>query len=78
MGTNNGLQALEWESVVQQRASREPIRKGDRIIFYTWFGGFGSMAFNSVIRGKGTAARFDAPDSTACNKICEAIQVAFW
>ncbi len=96
IGFNVDLQALEWGSVVQRRASREPIDKGGWNIFYTWLGGFGNItpAPSIALRGNGTAAWFgwaknpkieelysawfEAPDQAAQQKICEAMQVAFW
>jgi peptide/nickel transport system substrate-binding protein len=96
IGFNVDLQSMEWGSVVQRRASKEPIDKGGWNIFYTWLGGFGNItpAPNISIRGNGTAAWFgwptnekmeellsswfDAPDQAAQQKICEAMQVAFW
>ena len=96
IGFNLDLQALDWGSVVQRRASREPTSKGGWNIFYTFLGGFGNIspAPNIAIRGNGTAAWFgwptnaqleelhnawfDAPDVAAQQKICEAMQKAFW
>jgi peptide/nickel transport system substrate-binding protein len=96
IGFNIDLQSMEWGSVVQRRASREPPDKGGWNIFYTWLGGFGNIspAPNIAIRGNGTAAWFgwptnerieelypqwfEAPDAAAQQKICEAMQVAFW
>jgi peptide/nickel transport system substrate-binding protein len=95
-GFNIDLQAIEWGSVVQRRASRELPAKGGWNIFYTFLGGFGNIspAPNIAIRGNGTAAWFgwptngkieelysswfDAPDVAAQQKICEAMQIAFW
>jgi peptide/nickel transport system substrate-binding protein len=95
-GFNIDLQAIEWGSVVQRRASREPPAKGGWNIFYTYLGGFGNIspAPNIAIRGNGTAAWFgwatndkieelysswfEAPDVAAQQKICEAMQIAFW
>ena len=58
IGFNVDFQALEWGTVVQRRASREPIDKGGWNIFYTWLGGFGNVspAPNIAIRGTGTGA----------------------
>ena len=58
IGFNIDLQALEWGTVVQRRASREPIDKGGWNIFYTYLGGFGNVspAPNIAIRGNGTPA----------------------
>lgn len=96
IGFNVDLQSMEWGSVVQRRASREPPDKGGWNIFFTWLGGFGNIspAPNIAIRGNGTGAWFgwptntkieelwsqwfDAPDPASQQKICEAMQVAFW
>jgi peptide/nickel transport system substrate-binding protein len=95
-GFNIDLQVMDWPSVVQRRASREPPAKGGWNIFYTYLGGFGNIspAPNISIRGNGTAAWFgwptndkieelysswfEAPDIAAQQKICEAMQIAFW
>jgi peptide/nickel transport system substrate-binding protein len=63
MGFNTDLQALEWGSVVQRRASREPTDRGGWNIFYTYLGGFGNVspAPNIAIRGNGTGAWFGWP-----------------
>jgi len=89
-------QSMDFGTVVQRRASKEPIDKGGWNIFYTWLGGFSNIspAPNNAIRGNGTAAWFgwpdnakmealydswfDAPDLDAQQKICEAMQIAFW
>ncbi len=96
IGFNVDLQAIDWGSVVQRRASREPIDKGGWNIFFTFLGGFGNIspAPNIAIRGNGTgawfgwpnnpqiedlySAWFEAPDQAAQQKICEAMQIAFW
>ncbi len=63
IGFNVDMQALEWGTVVQRRASREPIDKGGWNIFYTYLGGFGNVspAPNIAIRGNGTSAWFGWP-----------------
>ena len=43
IGFNTDFQALEWGTVVQRRASKEPIDKGGWNIFYTYLGGFGNI-----------------------------------
>jgi peptide/nickel transport system substrate-binding protein len=60
IGFNVDLQALEWGTVVQRRASMEPVDKGGWNIFYTWLGGFGNIspAPNIALRGNGKAAWF--------------------
>ena len=63
IGFNVDFQALEWGSVVQRRASREPIDKGGWNVFYTTLGGVGNIspAVSVAIRGNGTAAWFGWP-----------------
>ncbi len=63
IGFNVDLQALEWGTVVQRRASKEPIDKGGWNIFYTYLGGFGNVspAPNIAIRGNGAGAWFGWP-----------------
>jgi peptide/nickel transport system substrate-binding protein len=63
IGFNIDFQSLEWGTVVQRRASREPIDKGGWNIFYTYLGGFGNIspAPNIAIRGNGAKAWFGWP-----------------
>ena len=63
IGMNVDFQSLEWGTVVQRRASREPNDKGGWNIFYTWLGGFGNLgpAASIGIRGAGTASWFGWP-----------------
>ncbi|HEY3848106.1 MAG TPA: ABC transporter substrate-binding protein [Acetobacteraceae bacterium] len=44
IGMNTDFQALEWGTVVQRRASKEPIDKGGWNVFYTFLGGFGNIS----------------------------------
>ena len=63
MGMNVDVQALEWGTVVQRRASQEAIDKGGWNIFMTNLGGNSNVspAASSAIRS-GTAAWFGWPD----------------
>jgi peptide/nickel transport system substrate-binding protein len=74
IGFNVDLQAMEWGSVVQRRASREPIDKGGWNIFYTWLGGFGNIspAPNIAIRGNGSAAWFGWPTNAKMEELVSA------
>jgi peptide/nickel transport system substrate-binding protein len=56
LGFNTDFQSMEWGTVVQRRASQEPIDKGGWNIFFTYLGGFGNIspAPNIAIRGTGT------------------------
>ena len=60
IGFNVDLQSMEWGSVVQRRASMEPVDKGGWNIFYTWLGGFGNIspAPSISLRGNGKSAWF--------------------
>jgi peptide/nickel transport system substrate-binding protein len=63
LGMNVDLQALDWGTVVQRRASKEPIDKGGWNIFYTYLGGIGNIspAPDIALRGNGAAAWFGWP-----------------
>lgn len=70
-GFNVDVQPMEWGSVVQRRASREPVDKGGWNIFYTWLGGFGNIspAPNIAIRGNGTGAWFGWPTNAKIEEL---------
>ena len=74
IGFNTDLQALEWGTVVQRRASREPIDKGGWNIFYTYLGGFGNVspAPDIAIRGNGTSAWFGWPTNPKMEALYDA------
>ncbi len=74
MGFNIDLQSLEWGTVVQRRASREPIDKGGWNIFYTYLGGFGNVspAPDIAIRGNGTSAWFGWPTNPKMETLYDA------
>jgi peptide/nickel transport system substrate-binding protein len=58
IGINAELQDTDWGSVVQRRASKEPVEKGGWSVFHTWF--TGGFILNPVVsapfRGQGGAA----------------------
>jgi peptide/nickel transport system substrate-binding protein len=60
IGINVELQATDWGSVVQRRATREPVEKGGWSVFHTWF--TGGFILNPVVtapfRGVGAAGWF--------------------
>ncbi len=60
IGINADLQATDWGSVVQRRASKEPVEKGGWSIFHTWFtGGFiVNPVVSAPFRGQGAAGWF--------------------
>ena len=63
MGFNLDFQTLEWGTVVQRRASKEPIDKGGWSIFMTFLGGAGNVSpgANTSLRGNGPGAWFGWP-----------------
>ena len=74
IGFNVDFQALEWGTVVQRRASKEPIDKGGWNIFYTYLGGFGNVspAPNIAIRGNGAGAWFGWPTNPKIEELYDA------
>ena len=63
IGMNVDYQNMDWGTVVQRRASKEPIDKGGWNIFFTYLGGQGNVgpASNIAIRGSGGNAWFGWP-----------------
>jgi peptide/nickel transport system substrate-binding protein len=74
IGLNIDVVAVEWGTVVQRRASREPIEKGGWNIFYTYLGGAGNLspAGMSAQRGNGTSAWFGWPSMPKVEELREA------
>jgi peptide/nickel transport system substrate-binding protein len=88
IGINAELQDTDWGSVVQRRATREPVQKGGWSVFHTWF--TGGFILNPVVtapfRAQGAAGWFgwydnpkvqqlDAKDEDSRKKIAATIQV---
>ncbi|MCW3475024.1 ABC transporter substrate-binding protein [Limobrevibacterium gyesilva] len=73
IGMNVDYVAVDWGTVVQRRASREPIDKGGWNIFLTNLGGTGNVspAASSAIRS-GPAAWFGWPDNPKMEELREA------
>ncbi len=63
LGMNVDFQALEWGTVVQRRASKEPVDKGGWSIFHTFLGGMGNVtpAAGFALRASGGDAWFGWP-----------------
>jgi peptide/nickel transport system substrate-binding protein len=60
IGMNVDLQETDWGTVVQRRASREPVEKGGWSIFHT-FGpatAYANPAISALVRGQGAAGWF--------------------
>ena len=60
IGMNVDLQESDWGTVVQRRASREPVEKGGWSIFHTTgsASGWSSPAVSELIRGRGASGWF--------------------
>jgi peptide/nickel transport system substrate-binding protein len=63
IGMNVDYQNMDWGTVVQRRASKEPVDKGGWNIFFTFLGGQGNIspASDIAIRGSGGDAWFGWP-----------------
>jgi peptide/nickel transport system substrate-binding protein len=74
IGMNVDFQALDWGTVVQRRASRQPIDKGGWNIFYTFLGGFTNISPGPHIgiRGSGDNAWFGWPTDPRMEALREA------
>ncbi len=64
IGFNVDYQSLDWGTVVQRRASREPPDKGGWNVFFTFLGGTNNIspAAHLAIRSNGAKAWFGWPD----------------
>ena len=73
IGINVDLQATDWGSVVQRRASKEPVEKGGWSIFHTWF--TGGFILNPVVtapfRGAGATAWFGWYDNPKIEQLTQ-------
>ncbi len=60
LGMNVELQEMDWGSLVQRRASKEPVDKGGWSIFHTWWPGVSIInpAVSAILRGQGERAWF--------------------
>ncbi len=64
LGFNVDYQSLDWGTVVQRRASKEPPDKGGWNVFFTYLGGTNNVspASHLAIRANGARAWFGWPD----------------
>ncbi len=60
IGLNAEIAETDWGTVVQRRASREPVEKGGWSIFHTWWTGASTAnpAVSAPLRGQGAAGWF--------------------
>ncbi|HLY89588.1 MAG TPA: ABC transporter substrate-binding protein [Acetobacteraceae bacterium] len=73
LGINAELADTDWGTVVQRRASKEPVEKGGWSVFHTWF--TGGFILNPVLtapfRGQGTAGWFGWYDDTKVEELTQ-------
>jgi peptide/nickel transport system substrate-binding protein len=76
IGFNLDYQSLDWGTVVQRRASKEPIDKGGWNVFFTYGGGTGNVtpASLTVIRSNPATAWFGWPNDPTM----EALRLAWY
>jgi peptide/nickel transport system substrate-binding protein len=73
IGMNVDLQEIDWGTLVQRRANREPVDQGGWSIFHT-FGssvGWSNPAVNGVIRGQGTAGWYGWWESARAEQLAQ-------
>ena len=80
LGMNLDYVATDWGTVVQRRASREPVERGGWSLFHTWWAGFdhADPAGHLSIRGNGTGpgSWFGWPTSPRLEELRDAWFVA--
>src|SRR5439155_1530246 len=71
LGAAVDLQAMDWSTMVQRRAKKEPPAQGGWNIFHTWSTSFDTMtpAVSSVLGGGGEKAWFGWPTSEPIEKL---------
>jgi peptide/nickel transport system substrate-binding protein len=71
LGATVDLQAMDWSTMVQRRAKKEPPAQGGWNIFHTWSTSFDTMtpAVSSVVGGGGEKAWFGWPTSEPIEKL---------
>jgi peptide/nickel transport system substrate-binding protein len=74
LGLNVDYQAMDWGSVVQRRASREPLERGGWSVFCTNWAGLDHInpAGHHALRGNGTAGWFGWADSPKLEELRDA------
>jgi peptide/nickel transport system substrate-binding protein len=73
MGMNVDLQEMDWGTVVQRRASMEPVEKGGWSVFHTFgsSGGFATPATSPLVRGQGKQGWFGWWSSPAVEQLTQ-------
>ena len=74
IGLNVDFQVSDWGTVVQRRASKEPIDKGGWNVFFTYLGGLGNIspAGKIAIRANGAGAWFGWPTDPKMEQLLDA------
>jgi peptide/nickel transport system substrate-binding protein len=74
LGINTEMVATDWGTVVQRRASKEPVEKGGWSVFHTWF--TGGFIINPVVsapfHGQGAAGWFGWYDNPKIEEMTQA------
>ena len=73
-GMNVDVQSMDWGSVIQRRASKEPASKGGWSVFFTSFNGLDQLnpAVHIGLRGNGASAWAGWPDSPKLEELHDA------
>jgi peptide/nickel transport system substrate-binding protein len=73
LGINTEMVAADWGTVVQRRASKEPVDKGGWSVFHTWF--TGGFIINPVVsapfRGQGASGWFGWYDNPKVEQLTD-------
>lgn len=74
LGINLDTQAMDWGSVVQRRASKEPLDRGGWSVFFTFWAGLDHLnpASHHMLRGQGDAGFIGWPTSERLEQLRDA------
>jgi peptide/nickel transport system substrate-binding protein len=74
LGLNLDAQAMDWGSVVQRRASKEPLDRGGWSVFFTFWAGLDHLnpASHHMLRGQGEAGFIGWPTSARLEQLRDA------
>jgi peptide/nickel transport system substrate-binding protein len=74
LGVNLDQQAMDWGTVVQRRASKEPLERGGWSVFFTFWAGLDHLnpASHHMLRGQGEAGFIGWPTSPRLEQLRDA------
>jgi peptide/nickel transport system substrate-binding protein len=74
LGLNLDAQSMDWGSVVQRRASKEPLDRGGWSVFFTFWAGLDHLnpASHHMLRGQGDAGFIGWPSSERLEQLRDA------